>query len=108
MRQADFIPNHRSGDRRRQSLSTRGPQGYSESLYGYLSQANNNGSAFAGYTGFVQPAAGNVGSHGIAFADIAGGLVMTFGRFVPILAVLALAKRHQRAWARCAPTRRPS
>jgi K+-transporting ATPase ATPase A chain len=25
------------------------------------------------------------------FADIAGGLVMTFGRFVPILAVLALA-----------------
>ncbi|HTA32174.1 MAG TPA: potassium-transporting ATPase subunit KdpA [Solirubrobacteraceae bacterium] len=75
----------------RQSLSNKAPLGFSESLYAYLSQANNNGSAFAGYAGFVQPAAGNVGSHGIAFADIAGGLVMTFGRFVPILAVLALA-----------------
>jgi potassium-transporting ATPase potassium-binding subunit len=78
----------------RASINTaiaRGPQAFSESLYAYLSQANNNGSAFAGYTGFVQPAAGNVGSHGIAFADLAGGLVMTFGRFVPILFVLALA-----------------
>ncbi len=75
----------------RQSLSRHGPQGFAESLYAYLSQANNNGSAFAGYAGFVQPAAGNVGSHGIAFADLVGGAVMTFGRFVPILAVLALA-----------------
>jgi K+-transporting ATPase ATPase A chain len=75
----------------RQSLSAHGPQGYSESLYAYLSQANNNGSAFAGYTGFIQPVAGNAGSHGIAFADIAGGAVMIFGRFIPILAVLALA-----------------
>ena len=40
---------------------------------------------------FIQPAAGNIGSHGIAFADIAGGLVMTFERFLPILATLALA-----------------
>jgi K+-transporting ATPase ATPase A chain len=39
----------------------------------------------------VQPNPGNVGAHGIAFADLAGGLVMMFGRFVPILAVLALA-----------------
>jgi potassium-transporting ATPase potassium-binding subunit len=68
-----------------------GPQAFSESLYAYLSQANNNGSAFAGYTGFIQPNAGNVGAHGIAFADLAGGLVMTFGRFVPILFALALA-----------------
>jgi K+-transporting ATPase ATPase A chain len=77
----------------RQSISSAatGPQGYSESLYAYLSQANNNGSAFAGYSGLVQPNAGNVGSHGIAFADLAGGIVMTFGRFVPMLAVLALA-----------------
>ncbi len=45
----------------------------------------------AGYTGFIQPNPGNVGSHGIAFADIAGGVVMTLGRFVPILFVLALA-----------------
>jgi potassium-transporting ATPase potassium-binding subunit len=75
----------------RQSLSRHGPQGFSESLYAYLSQANNNGSAFAGYAGLVQPNPGNVGAHGIAFADIAGGLAMTFGRFVPILAALALA-----------------
>jgi K+-transporting ATPase ATPase A chain len=74
----------------RQSLFAHGPGGFSETVYAYLSQANNNGSAFAGYAGFVQPAAGNAGSHGIAFADITGGVVMTFGRFVPILFVLAL------------------
>src|SRR5450631_1582405 len=75
----------------RQSMSTHGPQGLAESVYAYLSQAQNNGSAFAGYSGFVQPIAGNVGAHGIAFADLAGGWAMTLGRFVPILAVLALA-----------------
>src|SRR5450755_468849 len=75
----------------RQSMSTHGPQGLAESVYAYLSQAQNNGSAFAGYSGFVQPVAGNVGAHGIAFADLAGGWGMTLGRFVPILAVLALA-----------------
>jgi len=75
----------------KKSMSTGGPQGMAETAYAYLSQAQNNGSAFAGYSGFVQPAAGNVGSHGIAFADIAGGWVMMLGRFVPILAVLALA-----------------
>jgi hypothetical protein len=33
----------------------------------------NNGSAFAGYTGFVQPnAPGNAGAYGITFANIAG------------------------------------
>jgi potassium-transporting ATPase potassium-binding subunit len=75
----------------RQSMSTGGPQGLSESVYAYLSQAQNNGSSFAAYSGFVQPNPGNVGSHGIAYADIAGGWVMMLGRFVPILAVLALA-----------------
>jgi K+-transporting ATPase ATPase A chain len=68
-----------------------GPQGFSESLYGYLSQANNNGSAFAGYTGFIQPNAGNVGSHGVTFADLLGGLVMLFARFGPIVVTLAVA-----------------
>ena len=75
----------------RQSMTAHGPQGFAEAAYAYLSQAQNNGSAFAGYGGFIQPVAGNVGSHGITFADLAGGWVMTFGRFVPILAVLALA-----------------
>jgi K+-transporting ATPase ATPase A chain len=69
----------------------KGPQGFSESLYAYLSQANNNGSAFAGYTGFIQPNAGNVGSHGVTFADVLGGLVMLFARFGPIVVTLAVA-----------------
>jgi K+-transporting ATPase ATPase A chain len=75
----------------RASMSTRGPQGFAEAAYAYLSQAQNNGSAFAGYSGFIQPVAGNVGSHGRVFADLAGGWTMTLGRFVPIIAVLALA-----------------
>ena len=55
--------------------STRpGPQGFSETLYAYLSQANNNGSAFAGYTGYLQPEAGNLGANGVTFADLVGGL----------------------------------
>jgi K+-transporting ATPase ATPase A chain len=69
----------------------KGPQGFSESFYAYLSQANNNGSAFAGYTGFVQPNAGNIGSHGVTFADVLGGLVMLFARFGPIVLTLAVA-----------------
>jgi len=75
----------------RQSMTAHGPQGLAESVYAYLSQAQNNGSAMAGYTGFIQPTAGNLGAHGITFADLAGGVVMTMGRFVPMLAVLALA-----------------
>jgi K+-transporting ATPase ATPase A chain len=68
-----------------------GPQGFSETFYAYLSQANNNGSAFAGYTGFVQPNAGNLGSHGISFADLLGGFTMLFARYAPILFALAVA-----------------
>ena len=68
------------------------PQGFSETLYAYVSQGNNNGSAFAGFTGFVQPnAPGNVGSYTVAFANIAGGLTMLICRFVPLLAALAVA-----------------
>jgi K+-transporting ATPase ATPase A chain len=67
------------------------PQGFSETFYAYLSQANNNGSAFAGYAGFVQPNAGNLGSHGITFADLLGGFTMTFARYAPILFALAVA-----------------
>jgi K+-transporting ATPase ATPase A chain len=69
----------------------KGPQGFSESFYAYLSQANNNGSAFAGYTGFIQPNAGNIGSHGVTFADVLGGVVMLFARFGPIVLDLAVA-----------------
>lgn len=73
------------------SIYASGPQGFSETFYAYLSQANNNGSAFAGYTGYLQPnAPGNVGAHGVTFADLMGGFAMLLGRYVPILAVLAV------------------
>ncbi|HEX5617380.1 MAG TPA: potassium-transporting ATPase subunit KdpA [Solirubrobacteraceae bacterium] len=61
-----------------ESIYNSGPQGWSETLYAYTSQANNNGSAFAGYTG-------------VSFADLLGGVAMIFGRFLPLLAVLAIA-----------------
>lgn len=74
------------------SIYNGGPQGFSETLYAYVSQTNNNGSAFAGYTGFVQPnGPGNVGAFGITFADLLGGGAMLAGRFLPLLAVLAIA-----------------
>ena len=74
------------------SISSPGPHGFAETLYAYTSQGNNNGSAFAGFTGFVQPnAPGNAGAFGITFADLLGGLAMLLGRFVPMLAALAVA-----------------
>jgi potassium-transporting ATPase potassium-binding subunit len=73
------------------SIFASGPQGFSESLYAYLSQANNNGSAFAGYTGYYQPKPGNLGAHGITFADLLGGATMLGARFLPIVLVLAVA-----------------
>ena len=75
----------------KKSIYSGGPQGFSETAYAYLSQGNNNGSAFAGYTGFVQPEPGNAGSFGITFADLLGGGTMIFVRFIPILIVLAIA-----------------
>jgi potassium-transporting ATPase potassium-binding subunit len=67
------------------------PQGFSETFYAYLSQSNNNGSAFAGYTGYIQPNAGNLGAHGLKFADLLGGFTMLFARYAPILFALAVA-----------------
>jgi K+-transporting ATPase ATPase A chain len=75
----------------RASIYNTGPQGFSETFYAYLSQANNNGSAFAGYTGLIQPNAGNAGAHGVTFADLLGGFTMLFARYVPILFALAVA-----------------
>ena len=96
------------------SIAAAGPQGFSETLYAYASQANNNGSAFAGYTGYVQPQPGNVGAFGITFADLLGGLAMLCARFAPIVIVLAIAgsllskRPRPPASGRCAPTRRRS
>ena len=73
------------------SAAATGPQGFSETFYAYLSQANNNGSAFAGYTGYIQPNAGNLGAHGVKLADILGGFTMMFARYAPILFALAVA-----------------
>jgi K+-transporting ATPase ATPase A chain len=73
------------------SIFASGPQGFSETLYAYLSQGNNNGSAWAGFTGYYQPNPGNLGAHGITFADVMGGLTMLFGRYVPIVFVLGIA-----------------
>ncbi len=55
-----------------------GPHGFSEIFYAFLSQGNNNGSAFAGLT-----ASG-------PFYAVLGGVAMLVGRFVPLLAALAL------------------
>jgi K+-transporting ATPase ATPase A chain len=63
----------------RDALANDGAHGLSEVLYAYASAANNNGSAFAGLT-VTSP-----------FFQSTLGLAMLFGRFVPILAVLALA-----------------
>ena len=73
------------------SIYDSGPQGFSETLYAYTSQANNNGSAFAGYTGYLQPNGTNTGAVGIDLANLLGGLAMLGGRFLPILLVLAIA-----------------
>jgi K+-transporting ATPase ATPase A chain len=59
--------------------NNQGPHGFSEIFYLFLSQGNNNGSAFAGIT-----ASG-------PFYAISGGLIMLAARFVPLLAGLALA-----------------
>ena len=99
--------------RRRRRSTTPGPQGFSETLYAYTSQANNNGSAFAGYTGFVQPnAPGNAGAFGITFADLLGGVAM-LARPLPADARGARRRRRRSpasasrrpAPARSAPTR---
>ena len=61
------------------AMTNAGPHGLSEVLYAYASAANNNGSAFGGLTvtsGFFQTTL---------------GIAMLLGRFLPIVAVLALA-----------------
>ncbi|MCX2947214.1 potassium-transporting ATPase subunit KdpA [Lentzea sp. NEAU-D7] len=61
------------------ALNNPGEHGLSEILYAYASASNNNGSAFGGIT---------VTSD---WFQSSLGLCMLFGRFVPIVAVLALA-----------------
>jgi K+-transporting ATPase ATPase A chain len=67
------VPSGRAG-----MLNT-GPHGLSEVLYAFTSAANNNGSAFAGLT------------VNTTWYNTALGLAMVFGRFLPMIFVLALA-----------------
>jgi potassium-transporting ATPase potassium-binding subunit len=59
--------------------SNPGAHGFSEILYAFTSAGNNNGSAFAGI------------SANTPFYNVALGLVIWFGRYWPIVAVLAVA-----------------
>lgn len=63
----------------RAAMLNSGPHGLSEVLYAFTSAANNNGSAFAGI------------SVNTTWYNTALGLTMAFGRFLPIILVLALA-----------------
>ena len=56
-----------------------GPHGLSEILYAYVSGTANNGSAFAGLTANAP------------WWDVTLGIAMALGRFMPIVAVLAVA-----------------
>src|SRR5689334_20089601 len=60
------------------SVFNPGAHGFTEALYAYTSQSNNNGSAFAGY------GATN-------FSAELGALAMLLGRFAPVVAALALS-----------------
>jgi K+-transporting ATPase ATPase A chain len=61
------------------SVFNHGPHGFTEILYAFTSQANNNGSAFAGLDGNT------------TFYNLAGALAMLLGRFGIIIPVIAVA-----------------
>jgi K+-transporting ATPase ATPase A chain len=61
------------------SVFNHGPHGFSEILYAFTSQANNNGSAFAGLDGNT------------TFYNLTGALAMLLGRFGIIIPVIAVA-----------------
>ncbi len=61
------------------SMSNPGAHGFSQVLYAYSSMANNNGSAFAGF------------SANVPFHNWLGGVVMWLSRFWLIVPVLAIA-----------------
>lgn len=61
------------------SMANPGAHGLTEVLYAFASMANNNGSAFAGLSGNT------------LFYNLLGALVMLLGRYVPAVAILAMA-----------------
>jgi K+-transporting ATPase ATPase A chain len=64
-------------DRGLASMYNPAAHGFSEALYAYDSQSNNNGSAFAGY-GATE------------FSTLVGSIALWLGRFAPLVAALAL------------------
>ncbi|MGW5106893.1 potassium-transporting ATPase subunit KdpA [Nocardia sp. NPDC004123] len=88
------LPGERAG------MANSGPHGLSEVLYAFTSAANNNGSAFAGLSGNT------------VWWNTALGFAMVFGRFIPMIFVLALAgslaaQGHTPASEGTLPTHRP-
>jgi K+-transporting ATPase ATPase A chain len=82
-------------------IANHGPHGLTEIFYAFLSQANNNGSAFAGLSGNTD------------FYNLVGALDMVVGRFAPAIAALMFAgsiasKKHFRTIAETLPTHRPA
>jgi len=61
------------------SMANPGAHGLSEVLYAFASMSNNNGSAFAGLNANV------------TFYNLSGSLAMMLGRYIPAVAVLAMA-----------------
>jgi K+-transporting ATPase ATPase A chain len=61
------------------SMANPGAHGLSEVLYAFASMANNNGSAFAGLSANTN------------FYNLLGSLAMLIGRYVPAVAILAMA-----------------
>ena len=61
-----------------ESIFNPGAHGFTEALYAYTSQSNNNGSAFAGYGA-------------TSFSASFGTVALLLGRFAPLIAALALA-----------------
>ncbi len=60
------------------SMNNGGPHGFSEVLYCFGEAANNNGSAFAGLNANT------------LFYNVGAGIVIWIGRFIPIIAALAI------------------
>jgi K+-transporting ATPase ATPase A chain len=82
------------------SSANPGPHGFSEILYAFTSQGNNNGSAFAGLNGNTP------------YYNLTGALAMFFGRFFLAVPTLALAgslarKKRVPAGAGTLPTHTP-
>jgi K+-transporting ATPase ATPase A chain len=87
-----------------------GPQGFSETFYAYLSQANNNGSALAGYTGLSSPPPGTSAPTASPSRTCSAGLTCcspatrrSCSRWRSPARWPANGSAH-RGWGRCAPT----